>query len=190
MQRKTGSFVFVLLILMGILLGNVFAQFFTAGTINPAGIFGVLIGVGLAVFIHFYSRKKPLVRGIGSILIALLIPLPFAGLISYMLSLFPVDITITIFGSIYLVGLLVAMLILFGSAGNKVFAQDVPGYDERQLSHFAWGGAWSFLVLFFLLIGALIQPWIELGEQGLWIGILLAGFLFWLATNIVLELKK
>ncbi|OPX85681.1 MAG: hypothetical protein A4E54_02280 [Pelotomaculum sp. PtaB.Bin117] len=43
-------------------------------------------------------------------------------------------------------------------------------------------GSWSFIFLNFLIIEAIIEPWIALDQLGLWIGILSAGLLFWFAS--------
>lgn len=189
MNGKIGWFVFYILLFTGLLFGTVLVQYLYSENINLAGILGVSTGVALGAFIHFYARRKHSARRIGAIALALTLPIAFTGLVSLLLSLLHVDIIATRFMGIYLLGFIVVLFFILRS-DSKVFFQDAPVYDERYLSHFAWASAWSYLFLFFMVIAALIQPWISLDEQGLWIGVLSAAFIFWLINMATLGLKK
>lgn len=189
MNGKSGKVVFILLLLVGLVLGNALAQYLSGGSVSAAGIIGVFIGCGLAALIVYIARRNRPGRWIGVILLALLVPVAFTGLVSLLLSLFNVSMGITELAAVYLLGFVTVLFFAVRRDGSLLF-RDVPGYDERQLAHFAWAGAWSFLFLFFMIIGALVQPWIDLNEQGLWVAVLSAGVLFWIINMAILGFKK
>jgi|GEM_PF-1320015 len=189
MNVKENKLPFVLLLFIGLLFGNVISQFIFRGSLSPASFLGTLAGFALAVSIHWFILKKPGIRPAGILLIAILTPLPLAGLVSLLLSFLQIRIGIEVFLSIYLLGFLI--ILFFGlRPGSMLFPREIPGFDERHMSHFYQAGAWSFLFLFFLVMAALVQPWIGLSRPGLWFGVLTAGFLFWLANIVMLELRK
>lgn len=188
MGGKTGRIIYSLLLLTGSVYGSVLAQYFSGGIINPLVLLGMFTGVSLSIFIIHFAIG-PYRRWVATILSALFIPVAIAGLGNYLLSLLGFETTIQSYVAVYFLGLLLIIFIAVRK-DSKEFLQDVPGLDERQLLHFAWGSAWSFLLLFFLIIAALAQPWVPLDNPGLWIGILGVSFLCWVINMTVLGLKK
>ncbi|EEG78480.1 hypothetical protein [Dethiobacter alkaliphilus] len=187
MDGKARKLIFWLLLLTGSAFGTVLAQYF-GGAINPFMLLGILAGVSLGIFvIHF--AKGPFRRWVIAILSALFIPVVITGIVTYILSLLGFDTSLQSIFTVYILGLLFIIFIAI-RIDDKDFLRDVPEYDERQLHHFAWSSAWSFLLLFFLVIGALAQPWVGLDNLGLWIGVLGVTYLFWVINITVLGLRK
>jgi len=121
-------------------------------------------------------------------LAALSMPIILVGVVLFILSLFSIHPTGGSMFGIYVAGIVI-IFYLAKRFGAKHFFPD-PVVDERIVLHYAWSGSLSFIFLNFLIIGALLQPWVALGQLGLWVGILIAGLLFWFASLIVLEMKK
>ncbi|NLK52583.1 MAG: hypothetical protein GX295_09095 [Syntrophomonadaceae bacterium] len=169
------------------LITGVAVQFFREGTINPVPVLAGGFGVAIALFLNI-APKKPVVLWIRVLLTTLGIPIVLVGVVLFVLSLFSIQPTGGIIFGIYVAGIII-ILCLAKRFGAKCFLQD-PVIDERILLHYAWSGSLSFIFLNFLIIGALLQPWIAFDQFGLWVGILIAGLLFWFATLVILEMKK
>lgn len=65
-----------------------------------------------------------------------------------------------------------------------------PQVDERYEYHAFLSGYRAFLFLNLLLIAALLQPWVAHGRLALWVGVLFAGLLFWVANLLILERRR
>ncbi|NLP44870.1 MAG: hypothetical protein GX351_09625 [Peptococcaceae bacterium] len=166
------------------LITNIAVQFFWKGVIHPGQVLGAFIGIVIAFFI-VAAPKNLIVRRLGTVLFVISAPIVLVGLISLFLSMFSIHLTGWGIIGIYVLGV-ITVLFLTMSFGSKEFFK-TPVTDERNLLHYAWSGFWSFVFLNLLIIGALLQPWIELNQLSLWVGVLTAGLLFWLTTLIVLE---
>lgn len=81
-------------------------------------------------------------------------------------------------------GAMIGWIILF------IIRIGIPVVDERQQHHTFLSGYLSFLFLNLLVIGALLQPWVPYNQLGLWIGVLVAGLVFWTANLLLLDLKR
>jgi len=169
------------------LIISVILQFFKDGIIDPWRLLATAGGIALAFFINI-APKKPIVLWIGLVLSALSMPIILVGLVSLILSIFSIHPTGGSILGIYVLGIVI-IFYLAKRFGVKHFFPD-PVVDERSVLHYAWSGSWSFIFLNFLIIGAIIQPWIALDQLKLWIGILSAGLLFWFASLVLLEMKK
>ncbi len=179
--------IWFLVFLVAYLITNIAVQFFWEGIVNPGQVLAAFIGITIG-FLVVASPKNLLVRLIGTVLVALSVPIALIGLVSLFLSLFSIHLTGWSMLVIYIQGVL-AVLYLTVRFGTKQFFRE-PVMDERGLLHYAWSGSLSFIFLNFLVIGALIQPWVALNQLGLWIGILITGLLFWIITLVILEMKK
>ncbi len=173
--------------LVGYLVTSVVVQFFWHGVINPGQVLAAVVGIAIA-FLMIAGPKNSMVLWIGAVLVAISVPIALVGLASLFLSMFSIHFTRWGIIGIYVLGVL-AILYLTVRFGSKQFFEN-PVMDERSLLHYAWSGSWSFVFLNLLIIGALLQPWIALDQLGLWIGILIAGLVFWLTTVVILEMKK
>lgn len=173
--------------LVAYLITNIAVQFFWKGIVNPGQVLAAFIGITIG-FLIVASPKNLLVRRIGTVLVALSVPIALVGLVSLFLSLFSIHLTRWSILGIYILGVL-AILYLTVRFGTKQFFRE-PVMDERSLLHYAWSGSLSFIFLNFLIIGALLQLWVPLDQLGLWIGVLVTGLLFWIITLVVLEMKK
>ncbi|ADH61209.1 hypothetical protein Tmath_1498 [Thermoanaerobacter mathranii subsp. mathranii str. A3] len=179
--------VWFVVFLVAYLITNVAVQFFWKGIINPGQVLGAVIGIAIA-FLIVAAPKNSIVLWIGAVLVVLSVPIALVGLVSLFLSMFSIHFTGWGIIGIYVLGVL-AILYLTMRFGSKQFFQN-PVMDERSLLHYAWSGSWSFIFLNLLIIGALLQPWIAFDQLGLWVGVLIAGLLFWLTTLVILEMKK
>ena len=166
---------------------SVILQFFKDGIIEPWRLLATATGIAIAFFINI-APKKPIVLWIGLVLTALSLPLILVGVVLFILSIFSIHPTGASMLGIYVLGIAI-ILYLAKRFGVKHFFAD-PVMDERIVLHYAWSGSLSFVVLNFLIIGAIIQPWIALDQLGLWIGVLIAGLLFWFASLVLLEMRK
>lgn len=173
--------------LVAYLITNMAVQFFWKGTVNPGQVLAAFVGITIG-FLVVAAPKNSLVLWIGTVLVVLGTPIALVGFVSLLFSLSSIHLPGWGMAGIYILGAL-AILYLTIRFGTKQFFQD-PAIDERNLLHYAWSGFWSFIFLNFLIIGALLQPWIALNQLGLWIGVLVTGLLFWIITLIVLEMKK
>jgi hypothetical protein len=166
---------------------SVILQFFKDGIIDPWRLLATATGIAIAFFINI-APKKPIVLWIGLLLTALSMPIILVGVVLLVLSTFSIHPTGAIMLGIYVLGIVI-ILYIAKRFGAKLFFAD-PVMDERIVLHYAWSGSLSFIFLNFLIIGAIIQPWITLDQLGLWIGILIAGLFFWFASLVLLEMKK
>ncbi|TEB08582.1 hypothetical protein Psch_02146 [Pelotomaculum schinkii] len=169
------------------LIISVILQFFKDGIIDPVRLLASAGGIGIAFFINI-APKKPIVLWIGLVLTALSMPIILVGVVLLILSIFSIHPTGGSMLGIYVLGIVI-IFYLAKRFGVKHFFPD-PVVDERIVLHYAWSGSLSFIFLNFLIIGAIIQPWIALDQLGLWIGILISGLLFWFASLVLLEMKK
>lgn len=169
------------------LIISVILQYFKNGIVDPVRLLATAGGIAIAFFISI-APKKPIVLWIGLVLTALSMPIILVGLVAFILSIFSIHPTGESMLGIYVLGIVI-ILYLAKRFGVKCFFAD-PVMDERILLHYAWSGFMSFIFLNFLIIGAIIQPWIALGQLGLWIGILIAGLFFWFGSLVLLEMKK
>ncbi len=169
------------------LIISVILQFFKDGIIDPWRLLATATGIAIAFFINI-APKKPIVLWIGLLLTALSMPIILVGVVLLVLSTFSIHPTGAIMLGIYVLGIVI-ILYIAKRFGAKLFFAD-PVMDERIVLHYAWSGSLSFIFLNFLIIGAIIQPWIALDQLGLWIGVLIAGLLFWFASLVLLEMKK
>ena len=177
---------FVVFVAMFLII-SVILQFFKEGIIDPWRLLATATGIAIAFFINI-APKKPIVLWIGLLLSALGMPIILVGIVLLILSIFSIHPTGASMLGVYVLGI-VFILNLAKRFGVKYFFAD-PVMDERMVLHYAWSGSLSFIFLNFLIIGAIIQPWIALDQLGLWIGVLSAGLLFWFASLVLLEMKK
>lgn len=169
------------------LIISVILQFFKDGIIDPWRLLATATGIAIVFFINI-APKKPIVLWIGLVLTALGVPIILVGMVLLVLPIFSIHPTGASMLGIYVLGIVI-ILYLAKRFGVKHFFAD-PVMDERIVLHYAWSGSLSFIFLNFLIIGAIIQPWIALDQLGLWIGVLIAGLLFWFASVVLLEIKK
>lgn len=184
MKNKLVWFVVFLVIF---LIVGVAVQFFRDGIINPVQVLAGAVGVALALFLDI-APKKPFVLWLGVFFTALGVPIVLVGVVLFVLSLFSIQPAGGIMFGVYVAGIII-ILCLAKRFGSKCFFQD-PIIDERIMLHYTWSGSLSFIFLNILIIGALLQPWIAFDQLGLWVGILIAGLLFWFASLVILEMKK
>ncbi len=198
------KFVWAILLLFGTVVGGLAVQHFFWESLNPFLIFGQIFGVLIGYLIIFANRYF-----FWAVLMVIILALPivFVGLLSELLALLSIELVGWSLIVLYVIALLIVST-LFIIYGPKYLFKDKtsskgdpantwpfigklidPPLDEKSLNHFAWSAAWSFLILNCLIIGALLQPWVPLNDLGLWIGVLMAGTLFWIATMIALELR-
>jgi|LSQX01.2.fsa_nt_gb hypothetical protein len=177
---------FVVFVAMFLII-SVILQFFKEGIIDPWRLLATATGIAIAFFINI-APKKPIVLWIGLLLSALSMPIILVGIVLLILSIFSIHPTGASMLGVYVLGIVI-ILYLAKRFGVKYFFAD-PVMDERMVLHYAWSGSLSFIFLNFLIIGAIIQPWIALDQLGLWIGVLSAGLLFWFASLVLLEMKK
>ncbi len=166
---------------------SVIVQFFKDGIVDPFRLLATASGIALALFINI-APKKPIVLWIGLVVTALGVPIILVGVVLAILSIFSINPSGASMLGIYVLGIVI-IFYLAKKFGVKHFFPD-PVVDERLVLHYAWSGSLSFIFLNFLIIGAIIQPWIALDQLGLWIGILIAGLIFWFASLVLLEMKK
>lgn len=169
------------------LTSSVIFQFFKDGIINPVRLLASAGGIAIAFSINI-APKKPIVLWIGLVLTALSMPIILVGVVLFILSLFSIYPAGESMLVIYILGIVI-IFYLAKRFGVKHFFPD-PVIDERIVLHYAWSGFLAFIFLNFLIIGAIIQPWIALDQLRLWIGILIAGLLFWFASLVLLEMKQ
>ena len=169
------------------LIISVTLQFLKDGIVDPVRLLALASGIAIAFFINV-APKKPIVLWIGLVLTALSVPIILVGVVLAILSIFSIHPGGAVMLGIYVLGIVI-IFYLAKRFGVKHFFPD-PVVDERIVLHYAWSGSLSFIFLNFLIIGAIIQPWIALDQLGLWIGILIAGLLFWFASLVLLEMKK
>jgi hypothetical protein len=184
MQNKLvwfGVFVVMFLII------SVIVQFFKEGIVDPVRLLATAAGLAIAFFINI-APKKPIVLWIGLVLTALSVPIILVGVVLAVLSIFSINPSGESMLVIYILGIVI-IFYLAKRFGVSHFFPD-PVIDERIVLHYAWSGSLAFIFLNFLIIGAIIQPWIALDQLGLWIGILIAGLLFWFASLVLLEMKQ
>lgn len=169
------------------LIISVTVQFFKESIVDPVRLLATAGGIVIAFFLNI-APKKPIVLWIGLVLTALSMPIILVGLVLAVLSIFSIHPGGASMLGLYVLGIVI-IFYLAKRFGVRHFFPD-PVVDERMVLHYAWSGSWSFIFLNFLIIGAIIQPWIALNQLGLWIGILIAGLLFWFASLVLLEMKK
>lgn len=184
---KNKLFYFMILLLCYI-VPSVACQFFSSGTIEPGVLVSLAVGLAAAVFLFAGRSKEQIALGFGKLLAVFSAPIVLLVLAYLPLSLFSIQLTGWFFLGIYIAGVLIILFFITRSSTKDVSQN--PVMDERSLQHFAWSGSWSFLFLNFLIIGALIQPWVALDQLALWVGVLIAGLIFWLTIWFVLETKN
>jgi hypothetical protein len=176
--------------LLTMIIATVAAEYFFSGGFNVAYLLGVMLGTALAWYI-LSAPKKRWLYWVSMLAWVLFLPGASLGLARYIASL--LSITITTFGyvMIYLIGALV-MLFLFIRTRPRSEVEAIynrPVIDERYIYHFGLSSFWSFLFVNLLLIGALLQPWVAHSQLGLWIGVMIAGLVFWITNLAILERK-
>jgi hypothetical protein len=170
--------------LMGLLIAVVACQYIDSGTIDPLTPFGVVIFFAVAFFSFSGLTKEQFTLGLGRFLGAISVPVVFVVLVYFILSLFSIHLTLKHLLGIYLFGAAIVLPFLIKSSKKDASPGQVDERAERQIT---WSGYWSFLFLNFLIICALVQPWLLLAQKALWVGVLIAGLVFWLTFMFILE---
>ena len=170
--------------LMGLLIAVVACQYIDSGTIDPLTPFGVVIFFAVAFFSFSGLTKEQFTLGLGRFLGAISVPVVFVVLVYFILSLFSIHLTLKHLLGIYLFGAAIVLPFLIKSSKKDASPGQVDERAERQIT---WSGYWSFLFLNFLIICALVQPWVPLDQNALWVGVLIAGLVFWLTFMFILE---
>lgn len=183
-----GKLIWLLVFLVAYLITSIATQYLWSGHISPWIVFGVIVGI-VAGFLITSAPRKPVTLLIGTVLAVLCVPVALVWLISLVLSLFSVKLTGWAVLGLYIIGVLKTIYLAIRFGREKVLQEPVI-VDERNLAHSAWSGLWSFIILNFLIMGALLQPWVALDRVELWIGVLVAGLLFWLISVVILEMKR
>lgn len=171
------------------LIISVILQFFKEGIIDPWRLLATATGIAIALFINI-APKKPIVLWIGLLFSALSMPIILVGIVLLVLSIFSIHPTGASMLGVYVLGIVIILYLTKRFGVKHFFPDPDPVMDERIVLHYVWSGSLSFIFLNFLIIGAIIQPWIALDQLGLWIGVLSAGLLFWFASLVLLEMKK
>jgi len=170
--------------LMGLLIAAVACQYFARGTIEPLTPFGVVIFFAAAFFSFGGLTKEQFTLGLGRFLVVISVPIVFVVLVYFIFSLFSIHLTLQHLLAIYLAGVAIILPFLIKSSMKDASPEKPAESTERQIT---CSGYWSFLFLNFLIIGALVQPWVPLDQKALWVGVLSAGLVFWLAFMFILE---
>jgi hypothetical protein len=170
--------------LLGLLIAAVACQFFSGGTIEPLTPFGVVIFLAAAFFSFGDLTKEQFALGLGRFLGAISLPVVFVVLVYFILSLLSIHLTLQHLLAIYLAGVAIILPLLIKSSMKDALRDQVDEGTERYIT---WSGHWSFLFLNFLIICALVQPWVPLDQNALWVGVLIAGLVFWLTFMFILE---
>lgn len=173
------------------LIATLAVEYFVTGEFNLAYLLGILFG-SLLGWIILSSSERPWIFRVGIAFGVLFVPGGWVGFVRFLAALFSIELPVWSMVVLYLLGVFV-MLIFFMrsmSCSGEERPIHLPLLDERQASHFSLSGYWAFLFLNLLIIGALLQPWVPRGQNGLWVGILIAGLVFWGAFQLVLDLKR
>lgn len=167
------------------------AEYFSSGSFNLAYLLGATLGTAIAWFI-ISAPKKRWIYWVSMLSWVLFIPAATLGLVRYIASLLSLNINTFGYVVIYLLGAIVMFFIFIGTRPRAKIEQiyHQPVIDERYKYHFAMASFWSFLFLNLLLIGALLQPWIPHSQLGLWLGVMIAGLVFWIACLVILETTR
>ncbi|NMB90239.1 MAG: hypothetical protein GYA17_17910 [Chloroflexi bacterium] len=187
MDRKL-TWVFALLLTM--LVTSMAVQYFVFGDFNPAYLFGTLLGTLIAGF--FLPRPpKAWVSRVGAAIWVLFVPVGVVGIVRLVASLFSIQLSIPGMAAIYLLGAVGMTFICFRSTHFRLGElPERPILDERYLRHFGVSGYWAYLFLNALIVTALLQPWVPRSQIELWVGVLAAGLVFWVANLFILEHKS
>jgi len=165
-------------------------QYFREGNLNPAPLLGFILGAAIA-WLLISSPKRPWTFWVGTVFWILFVPAGFLGFIRFLASQLSFELTTWASILIYLIGVLGVLLFFIYNASryglNEIYSQ--PIMDERVQSLYGLSGFWAFIFMSLLIIGALLQPWIPLNQLGLWIGVLIAGLVFWVVDLSILERK-
>jgi hypothetical protein len=188
MEKKLMWFFALLLTLM---IATVAVEYFLSGSFNLAYLLGVMLGTAIAWFIISAPRKRWL-YWVSMLSWVLFYPGVTLGLVRYIAIRLSIEITTAEYVIIYL---LCAMLMFFFFIRMRPRAEIEAIYfrsvtDERYKYHFGVASFWSFLFVNQLLIGALLQPWVPHRQVGLWIGVMIAGLVFWITNLAILERKR
>ena len=177
--------------LLTMMITTIAVQYFWTGNLNPAALLGIILGAAIAWLI-ISSPKKPWTFWIGVVFWVLFVPAGLLGFIRFLMSWLSIGLTTWAAVSIYLIGVLgVVLFFIFNVSRfgvNQIYNQTI--IDERVQSHYGLSGFWAFIFINLLIMGALLQPWIPQSQLGLWIGILLAGLIFWGTNLLILERKR
>jgi hypothetical protein len=178
-------------LLLTIMIATVAVEYFISGSFNLAYLLGVMLGTAIAWFIISSPRKRWLYWA-SMLSWVLFYPGATLGLVRYIAIRLSIEITTAEYVIIYL---LCAMLMFFFFIRTRPRAEIDAIYfrtvtDERYKYHFGVASFWSFLFVNLLLIGALLQPWVAHRQVGLWIGVMIAGVVFWIANLAILERKR
>jgi hypothetical protein len=174
--------------LLIMIIATISAEYFFYGSFNLAYLLGVIVGTSLGWLI-INSPKKPWVYWLSMLSWIVLIPGATLGFVRYIASLLSIKITIYGYVVIYLLGAML-MILFYIRTWSRAKVQEIvnrPVVDERYQLHFGTASFWSFLFINFLMIGALLQPWIPYSQPGLWIGVMIAGTVFWVIYLGILE---
>lgn len=165
-------------------------QYFFAGNIEPDLLLGITLGMGIVWLIISRPRKSWLYWLILAFTV-LTTPAILVGFIWSIAFLLAVEIPLPVSIAVYILGAFL-MLFLFRRRTSRYTVEEIfqPSLDERGQTHLSLSGLWSFFFLNLLIIGALLQPWVPLGQIGLWIGVLMSGLIFWIICLFILEQKR
>lgn len=178
-------------LLLTMMIATVAVEYFISGSFNLAYLIGVVFGTTIGWYILSAPKKRWLYWA-SMLSWVLLIPGATLGLVNYIATRLSIEITTFGYVVIYLLGALV-MLFYFIRTRPRAEIEEIMNrsvIDERYKYHFGVSSFWSFLFLNLLLIGALLQPWISHSQLGLWIGVMIAGLVFWIANLVILERKR
>jgi hypothetical protein len=169
---------------------SITVQYFLSGNINPAYLLGVILGTVIG-WIILSNLNRPWVYWVGMIFWILFVPSGLVGLARLVASLLSLEFPFWGSAALYLLGVL--GILFFYERTTRFRIEDLanrPIVDERYQYHFGVSGYWAFLFLNILIIAALLQPWVPHSQLGLWIGVLIAGLVFWIANLLILERKR
>jgi hypothetical protein len=178
-------------LLLTLLTATVAAEYFSSGSFNLAYLLGEILGTSILWYI-LSAPKKRWLYWVSMLSWVLFIPGVTLGLVNYIAKRLSIEITTFVYVVIYLLGALVMLFFFIRTRPRSEIREIInrPVIDERYKNHFGVSSFWSFLFVNLLLIAALLQPWIPHSQLGLWIGVMIAGLVFWFANLAILERKR
>lgn len=191
MKNMKNNLVWYLVYLLIFLVCVIAFDFFKKGIVTSDSIL-LIISFAPISFLIIIARKNLLIRWISIVLGALGLPIMLIGFITIICSLFSFDLADWTIIPIYIAGFIVVIYWMISSNTKQLDDSpfNLPGIiDERNTHYIILSGFGAFIFLNFLIIGALLQPWLPLDDLRLWIGVLITGLLFWIITASILEMK-
>lgn len=188
MEKKLMWFFSLWLTLM---IATITVQYLYTGSLNLAYLLGTTLGTAIVGWLFISGPRRRWIYWAGMVSWVLIVPSGFIVLIRFIASLLSVKINTAGYIAIYLLGALANVFIFIRT--HRAGIEEIynrPQVDERYQYHFGLSSFWSFIFLNLLIIGALLQPWVSLGQIGLWIGVLIAGLVFWITNLLILEWKR